>query len=129
MSRTATAVNLGQNINYVVDHLTGVQNIDGNKISWGEPAKVCLARMDRTCPACGAHWRDVQYNGTLLIAGFESDGKDGLCGDCGYAFTTGIGQDDPPASDTKASKPGPGKGKRGFSKRAAKAKRTAKTKA
>ena len=81
------------------------------RLSWGMPAKVCQARMDRQCPVCGASDQDVQYDGTIIIAGFETDGKDGICGECGFAFATGDIQVGEPPEETGRDQHRSGKGK------------------
>lgn len=106
MPRTVTFTDLG--IDYDAQQAS---KLPGNDISWGEPAKICQAKIDRACPICGARARDIQYSGTQLIAGFESDGKEGMCGGCGYAFTTGSNETVETPEDPKKSKPRRRKGK------------------
>ena len=105
MPRTVRLEDIGINVNHVVDKQIDITAVGvmGNKISWGTPAKICQAKMDRACPICGARACDIQYSGNQLIAGFESDGKDGMCGGCGYTFTTGSDEIGPTAEDSETS--------------------------
>lgn len=98
-----------------------VKGILGNKISWGEPAKICQAKIDRACPICGARAADIQYSGNQLIAGFESDGKDGMCGSCGYTFATGSDEIGPPAENPKTSNHAVARARAAFEKELSKA--------
>ncbi len=125
MPRTVNCTKLGisnKALIGIADEISFNKGDQNNKMSWGEPAKICQARIDRACPVCGARGGDeVQYSGNQLIAGFESDGKDGMCGGCGFTFTTGCGEVIPPAEDPKKSKPRRKQGKKAARKRAAKA--------
>lgn len=114
MPRTVRFTDLGIDYDGYVQIMDAQQasKLPGNDISWGEPAKICLAKMDRACPICGARAKDIQYSSTQLIAGFESDGKDGMCGGCGYTFTTGSDETVETPKNPKKSKPRRRKGKR-----------------
>ena len=54
-------------------------------VSWGQPAQITSARMDKTCPVCNERQKNVQYSGDCLIAGFEVSENDALCGNCGWS--------------------------------------------
>jgi len=58
-----------------------VQSVDVNKkISWGEPAKIVQAKMDRRCPHCGAGKSDG------FDIGIENGKIFGARCECGFSF-------------------------------------------
>ena len=66
------------------------------KISWGEPAKIALCRMDDCCPECGEtgnpqYDKSVKSNERVrLIGGMDIIKENGViiaaCCSCGWSF-------------------------------------------
>jgi len=69
------------------DRFRDYKDAGSSKVTWGTPAQITQARLDRQCPCCNSRPNHVEYEGNILIKGFEisQDGLTGLC-HCGFSF-------------------------------------------
>jgi len=78
---------LNKNISKNCGKFRDYKDAGGSKVTWGTPAQITQSRLDRQCPCCNSRPNQVEYEGNILINGFEisQDGLTGLCY-CGFSF-------------------------------------------